>query len=227
MSRGDLFGDSLAAIQQAKRASILSGAYSGVQPPKLITGNFIRPLGYNGTGTGLTTTATRCYYFPLPIFETRSFQGASVINTGAGDNGEKIRLMVFRDDATNGGPGTLEKDFGEITLTAAVAVRTLSSAWSAKMGMYWGAVWHETSAAMSAMMPYITNAAASAFTTSINLLNFTGDFAPFDQRSIVCALYVDTAYGAAPASAVAPTASLTTNSPGVDTGIVPAFWLKV
>lgn len=204
-----------------------SQLYGPQGQPHYITGAFYLPQGYGCVGGTITTTATRCYYFPLAVFEAHTFQGATTINQGAGDNGEKIRLMVFNDLAA-GGPGTLAKDFGEIVLTGASAVRTLASAWAATPGIYWGAVWHETAAAMYGMEPHQFGSAVGALAGMVPS-SYMGVFGPpaTGATNTYCH-YVDTTYGAAPASAVTPTGSL---AGGQITAIAsvtgpPVFFLK-
>lgn len=192
--------------------------------PQYITGAWYTPQGYAPNGNALTTTINRCYYVPFAIVAARTFQGASVVNQGTGDNGEKIRLMVFNDNGAAGGPGTLAKDFGEITLTGASAVRTLSSSWAATPGIYWSAVWHKTAADMYSMENYHIATAVGAINANV-AGDMIGDLGWTGGIRTVQAHYVDTAYGAAPSTAVAPTASVI--NAGVTTGAVtPAFALK-
>jgi hypothetical protein len=232
MSRGDFFGESLTAINQARKAGALPGSmFSANQvPSRFITNAYYLPIGYFQGESAMTTTATRCYYTPLTIWTQKSFAGVSLYNTSVGDNGEKFRIMVFKDDGSGGGPGTLEKDFGEITLTAAAALRTLSSSWNALPGTYWLACWCDSASSVEAMRPF-------AFTSLVGIVsqpsisNFIGDFtAPTTGGTgnlYTFCHYVDTAYGAAPSTAVAPTASLAgrANTVAAVAG-TPAVWLK-
>ena len=57
-------------------------------------------------------------------------------NSGVGDNGDKVKIAAY-NEATGGGPGTLAKSFGEVTLTGASAVRNFASSWSASPGKYY------------------------------------------------------------------------------------------
>lgn len=200
--------------------------FFGGLPPKPITGALYTPPGYTKAGTGVTTTINRCYYIPWVIVRAITFAAAVTENTGTGDNGETYRVMFFNDDAAAGGPGSLAKDFGEVTLTGAAAVRTLASSWAATPGMYWGAVWHSSSAAMVAMAPY-TGGANGFVPPHYGNEHAIGNMVVANPANgAVAAHYVDTAYGAAPANAVAPTASL--QQPlGVATGVVPSLYLKV
>lgn len=206
-----------------------SGLFAGKNPPHYITGAYYIPIGYsiNTDGYG-GTTATRVYYFPLTVWEARTFAGASVYNIGVGDNGKKIRLMVFNDNGASGGPGTLAKDFGEITLTGAAALRTVTSSWTAAAGFYWGAIWLEQSCTMSVMAAY-SYVSAVGVGTGPNFMNYLGTItAPTDTAAYAFFYhYVDTAYGAAPATAVAPTGT-DARTFGAPAGIggIPAFYLK-
>lgn len=217
----------MAEIGQKFGLSGGSGYYGNQSPPKYITNCFYMPAGFAPTSATFTTTINRCYYFPLPIFHSRTFAGAQTFNGGAGDDTEKLRLMVFKDDGAAGGPGTLAKDFGEITLTAASASRVLTSSWAATPGLYWGAEWYETAATMYGMIPSV-NAAGPTHVATEFLANHAmlGTFtAPGATLSVNPNFhYVDTPYGAAPATAVAPTATLNYANGGTPVG--PLFSLK-
>jgi len=207
-----------------------SGLFANLNPPHYITNAYYRPIGYGvmGGATGTNMTATRVYYFPLAIWENHTFSGASVYNSGTSDNGKKYRLMVF-NEASGGGPGTLAKDFGEITLTGAAALRTLSSSWAATAGMYWGAVWAEQDSAMYAMLPWNYLSAVGTL-SGPQIDNFTGSLSTGlinGNSTMATTMYVDTTYGAAPASAVAPTSSLLYPPSATGSFLAgPCFWLK-
>ncbi len=132
--------------------------------------------------------------------------------------------MVFNDDLATGGPGTLAKDFGEITLTGAAALRTLTSSWTAAAGAYWAAVWMQLDSAMNGITPFNFQSAAgfSTGTTTLNLIGNIGG--QLGVGSLPVAHYVDTTYGAAPATAVTPTA--TASSIASATPVAPVFFLK-
>lgn len=225
--RQDVYGEVAAALRSARTAGLLSGPYFGFRPPKLITGCYYPPAGFSQSNTGLATTATRCYYVPFPIFEAHTFTAASIFNTLTSDTGKKFRIMIFNDDAASGGPGTLAKDFGEITLDNTAAVRTLTSSWSAAPGMYWAAVWGDSSATIASMIPW-SAATAVGFSIGYAVDHAIGTFSAtgFNSSSIYgVSVYVDTTYGAAPASAVAPNNTLNMVA-GVGTGVTPSLRLK-
>lgn len=204
-----------------------SGFYGNQNPPKYITGCYYLPIGYCEKDAGFAMIANQVYYVPYPIYRTKTFAGASIYNTGAGDNGKKIRLMMFADDGAIGGPGTLVKDFGEITLTGAAAIRTLSSSWAATPGIYWCAVWSDTTPTIMPMAPYAFTSGAGWGSGPMNN-NFMGAFTiPSGGGYYVGYHYVSSAYGAAPATAVAPTTTFV-NATGVTAAVGggPAFYLK-
>lgn len=198
--------------------------YGAQGQPHYITNAYYQPQGYFATANSLTTTINRCYYVPFSVWEAHTFQGAATFNSGTGDNGEHIRMMVFNDNGANGGPGTLAKDFGEITLSGAAAQRTLASTWAALPGMYWSAIWHETAAAMISMDPLSFATTAGGY-AGPKPNDFMGTLSYTASAGAVAAVhYVDTAYGVAPATAVAPTASL--NMAWGNVGNNPIFSLK-
>lgn len=204
-----------------------TGPYYGTKPPRMIKGASYIPCGYAQTDTGFSTTATRVYYTPRIVFQARSIPSVQIINSGVGDNGEHFRIMTFYDDATDGGPGTLAKDWGEITLTGASAIRTLTPAspFSAPQGIVWDAVWAESASAVYGMSPY-TFATNAGFSGTPSMQAIMGQFtAPAGNFAQTYAHYVDTTYGAAPATAVAPTASII-GSYGAGAPVVPAIWWK-
>ena len=214
------------AYVAGKITNVNSPIYGAQGWHKYMANGLYLPQGYYSIGGSFTTTVNRCYYFPFAVNRPYTFAGAVTGNQGTGDNGEKLRMMVFRDDAAAGGPGTLEKDFGEITLTGAAATRTLTSSWAAVPGLYWGAIWHETAAAMHGMAPHYSDTAAGTF-NAMNPVHIIPNLTwavGVSTNSLAHALYVDTAYGVAPSSAVTPTATIVISA-GTTVG-VPIFWLK-
>jgi hypothetical protein len=200
---------------------------STIPLPSYVTNSIYMPPGYYRRTGAVATTATRCYYMPFPIWKAHTFSGAVTFNQTTTDNGEKCRIMMFND--ADGGPGTLAKDFGEITFTGASAARTLSSSWTASPGMYWAAIWFDSATAMFGMLPYFAASDAGAggygavgFDALIGNLN---SGANFDSIVGAVAHYVDTAYGAAPSTAVAPTATITHTTLATTT-VVPVIGLK-
>lgn len=113
------------------------GQFYGAQGYKKGTGRYFIPPGYAtlDTGTTVTTTATRRYRVPFVVEHNTTFAGAFCKNSGVGDNGDKVKIAVY-SEATSGGAGSLAKNFGEVTLTAAAADRLFASSWSASPGRY-------------------------------------------------------------------------------------------
>lgn len=226
--RQDVFGEVTASLKSARTSGLLGGQFYGAPAPKIITGSTYYPPGYCDSVGNLGTTANRCYYVYWPIAESRTFAGVNTFNQGAGDTGEKMRIMFFNDDAAAGGPGTLAKDFGEITLGAASAYQTLTSAWAATAGRYWGAIWFDSATFMFGMTPYAVGSAVGG-SVGINSNSLIGSIndagVMFNSQTMPSAHYVDTAYGAAPATAVAPTATRYATINGL-TPVVPAFRLR-
>jgi len=228
----DIFGSVLSALRSSRRSGVFpgSGWFANQNPPGYITGAYYTPIGYMQGSAAVATTATRCSYVPLAIWANKTFAGVSFYNTSAADTGKKIRIMVFRDDGAAGGPGTLVKDFGEVTLTAAAALRTLGSSWAATPGTYWLAFWGDSSVGVECMVPFGLESLAGfgfgpAITHFIGNLSAPGTGGTGDLH--VFAHYVDTTYGAAPATAVAPTTSQASR-PNTTAGVggTPAVWLK-
>lgn len=202
-----------------------SNPFYGAQgAPHYITGATYLPPGFSNSGSGITTTVNRCYYVPFVVWEARTFQAVSTYNQGVGDNGKKIRMMVFNDNGAIGGPGTLAKDFGEITLTGAAALRTLSSSWATTPGIYWGAVWFNSASDIGTIEQFNIQTAVGSIGGSYAGA-FFGDMGFTGAVRMAHCHYVDTSYGAAPSTAVAPTASIGTVG-AVVVGGMPIFGLK-
>jgi hypothetical protein len=116
--------------------SLFSGAggtFLGVQGPQKRAGKNYWPqhLQLGGTARTLTTTAARQYSVPFYVDRPTTFAGAWAQNSGAGDNGDKIKIAAFVWET-----GVLAKSFGEVTLTGAAALRQFASSWAASPGWY-------------------------------------------------------------------------------------------
>lgn len=121
----------------ATSAQSLYGLFSGAPGPIKQASRYFWPHQcFPVRTTALTTTAGRYYIIPFYLDRAKTFVGAWCFNSGAGDNGETIKIAIY-NESTSGGPGTLAKNFGEVTLTAASAVRNFASSWSATPGMYY------------------------------------------------------------------------------------------
>lgn len=153
-----------------------------------------------------TTTAGRLYYIPYYFpYAGVAYTGLKMRNQGAGDNAEALRLGVYRASKTTGLPSTLVVDAGEITLTGAAADRTLATAWTSPY-VGWGYLAYAANTAVD--VAAMSAGAAAALTGQsmpqrhafgIAITTAPGTFIAF------AGYYVDTAYGAFAANAVAPT----------------------
>lgn len=165
-----------------------------------------------GVTAGFTTTSTRAYYMPYYVAEPVVFSGIKTGNVGTGDNGDTYRVAIYANDGT-AGPGTLIVDAGQVTLTGAAAVRTLSV--SIDLTTYSGRwVWVMVHCNQASLLHDMTAVAAT-----VGAQNMVASFGTFDFGSTTYDYnkvfrYVDTAYGAAASTAVTPTAS---------TGTAPLF----
>jgi hypothetical protein len=158
------------------------------------------------TGATLTTTSTRAYYMPYFVQEAVIFSSILTYNQGAGDNGDTYRLAIYANDGT-AGPGTLIQDIGQVTLTGASALRTISTTINleAYANQWVWVMFHANQAA--AMYDMQTGTTAAEY---INGNVAFGTFGDFFSGNLAASLfrYVDTAYGAAASTAVAPTTSV-------------------
>lgn len=184
------------------------GSFYGFSPKKM-TGKVYIPQHLYSSGATVTVTATRLYFTPFVVDQATTFAGAKVANQGAGDNTETLRLGVY-SEAAAGGPGALQKDFGQITLTAAAAERTAANAVTLAAGVYYLAQHYNTAMAMFGMDPVVLGTAEFTFNPFSNNL---GSFGLLTSTNVginmEASMYVDTAYGALAATAVTPTASNT------------------
>lgn len=187
-------------------ANFNNAPFNGTPTPTWATGVMRGPNWVvDDSAASITTTATRLYYYPMYFDRAETLAGARTCNGGAADNGETYRVGLYFDDGASGGPGTLAKDFGQVTLTAAVAVRTLASSYTmTSPGWYWIAVHHNTACAMYAY--------EAAVATDLNFCRNIGSITvgtanEWNGNQLEPFFYVDTAYGALASTAVAPTAS--------------------
>ncbi len=187
------------------------GIVGGVPSPIRMAGTSLGPH-WTVDGDALTTTATRLYYYPIWIDRIETWLGVKTSNTGAGDNTKTYRVGIYKEAAT-GGPGALGKDFGEVTLTGAAALRTLTSSWTPD---YIG--WHYLCTHQSAVVTgmdafnglYLVTSAGwvnPPLCQAFGTLETAGGV--FSGPSVYPFMYVDTAYGALASTAVAPTNAVT------------------
>mgnify|MGYP003478330757 CR=1 FL=1 len=114
------------------------GQFGGYPSFRKMAGRYFYPphLVPTESATTMNTTGARYYIVPFVVESLTTFAGAWCYNSGVGDNGDKVKIAAY-NEATGGGPGTLAKSFGEVTLTGASAVRNFASSWSASPGKYY------------------------------------------------------------------------------------------
>lgn len=118
-------------------ASGFTGAYLGLTSPFLDSGKLKFPQHLSNSTGSMTSTGARYYTIPFYIDKIETFSGVKFNNSGAGDSGDKVKVAIY-PASSSGGLGTLEKNFGEVTLTAAAAMRTLASSWTpSQTGWFW------------------------------------------------------------------------------------------
>lgn len=189
-----------------------AGPILGAKAPKVMSGAGIGPHWVARVGQTLATTSTRLYYTPIYLSNIEAFAGAKTFNQGTGDTGEKYRVGIY-SEASGGGPGTLQKDFGEVTLDGSSALRTSANSWTnSYIGWHYLAFHSDTAISMYAWDEVYQLTAAGHVppviqvgmpTLSTNFANSLNRNDPF--------MYVDTAYGALASTAVAPTTATTTS----------------
>lgn len=189
--------------------ALSGGIYGGVKPPRYLSGKVYIPQHVLASSGTLAVTATRRYYVPFFCSFTQTFAGMKTYNSGVGDNGKKIRMGVY-NEATTGGPGTLVAEVSETTLTGASAIRTATGSMTLIGGQMYFLCFTSDTAPTMHVMGHFTSAAGSVapapFSTQHGI--FTWDVGSTDSRTQPLGDYVDTAYGALPSTAVAPTASV-------------------
>jgi hypothetical protein len=191
----------------APAVSAPNAPFNGTNTPTWQTGVERGPNWVFDAAAAMTTTATRLYYYPMYFDRAEVLAGVKTLNGGAGDNGETYRVGLYFDNGATGGPGTLAKDFGQVTLTAASAIRTLSNSYTMiAPGWYWIAVHHNTACSMAAFRAGVV-ASGVAPARNIGALNNTSTTDEWQQGLLLPFFYVDTAYGALAATAVVPTNS--------------------
>lgn len=139
----------------ATNASLLfstGGQFNGQKTFRPMAGKYFWPshLRLVDSITTNTMTAARYYYVPFIVEHPVTYAGAWCYNSGAADNGKKIKIAAFNESAS-GGPGSLAKSFGEVTLTGASALRNFASSWSPNPGRYYLAIVSDTAPSMYLM----------------------------------------------------------------------------
>jgi hypothetical protein len=117
--------------------ALSNAPFNGARDPRRQASRYFWPHHLTpDKNTALATTGARYYVAPFFVSAPTTFAGAWCYNSGAGDNGDKIKIAAYNESGS-GGPGTLAKDFGEVTLTGASAVRNFASSWTAPSGWYY------------------------------------------------------------------------------------------
>lgn len=183
-----------------------SGGVLGVAPPIPFSGSEVGPHYMVNTTSNLLTTATRLYYTPIFLHHIKAWAGIKTYNSGAGDNGEVYRVGIY-EEAAAGGPGTLLKDCGEVTLTGASAIRSSANSFAnTKIGWHYLAVHFNDATNMWAMQGATNNDPYGS--QSIPVIGAMADLGGTATPGRVVS-YVDTAYGALASTAVTPTGTTT------------------
>lgn len=144
------------------------GQFGGYQSYKKASGRYYMPphMFIETSGTTMNSTAARYYIVPFIVEAPTTFAGAWTYNGGAADNGDKVKIAAY-SEATSGNPGALAKNFGEVTLTGASAVRTFASSWTANPGRYFLEMVTDNAVNFFCMSPYMYSTAVGM--TNVNM----------------------------------------------------------
>jgi len=130
----DVFGEVLAALSVAQERGKLSGVY-GVPPVKFRSGDLIVPQHLMLSFYPYTYTASLYVEVPIYIERVETFSGVKFHNSTTSNRGAKVKAAIYGE--TDAGGRSLAKNFGEVTLDATAALRTLASPWTPdKPGWY-------------------------------------------------------------------------------------------
>lgn len=193
-----------------------SGPFNGIRALPQIAGvaAFFPPhWAYLNNGSAMTTTINRLYFIPYYFLKSGlTYTGLGSRNTGTGDSTEKYRQGIYQADSITGLPSTLVQDCGEVTIGASAATNLLAVAWTAPYEG-WGYVCHhaQTAAAVLGLQNIgfsstdvgLIQAQPSTYMFGTSTLN------QGDATATFGGYFVDTAYGALAANAVAPTGIVT------------------
>lgn len=186
-----------------------SGPSTGVVPPKVATNFMIGPHYMMGLST-ISYSANDLIYIPIWISEISTWAGIKTRNGGAGDSGDVYRVGIYAE-ASTGGPGSLIRDCGTVTLDASAAIRTTASSFSnTYIGWHYLAVHFQNAILMSHMVceaqdsavaRYPLNVAAQAMPSISDAMNSWGGQSPIP--------FINSAYGSLASTAVTPTSTIT------------------
>lgn len=192
------------------------GQFYGAAAPRKGAGKLFWPphMYPELSGGGNAKTAGRYYIAPFIVEKVTVFAGAWTYNKGTGSNGYKIKIAAYAEDV-DGGAGALAKDFGEVTLTGAEALRQFASSWTATPGVYYLYLVSDSAPSMFNMNAVKQASAAGMILPNVaaNTLGvFVGNFAPSSTNGEPTPQgdYVDGTYANFPeAIALAPTNTIT------------------
>lgn len=207
--------------------ALANGSFGGAPPPIRMTGKFYTPHHCTADGQTVTISANLIYYVPFYVPATGTYLGCKFFNSGVGDNGKKVRTAVYSESST-GGPGTLQKDFGEVTLTGASAIRTAASTVTLSgPAWYYLALVSDTTPVLYSMSAITSGTVAGQITASpiaSQLGMFTPTIPGASDRIADSTPIGETAsftYGAFNSTATTPTATIF----GLNSGTFPYFGL--
>lgn len=191
-----------------------TGQFGGVRGIIKPSGKYFIPPHLLPLGDSTTTTATtgaRYYIVPWYFDRPTTLAGSWCYNGGVGDNGDKAKMALYSESAS-GGPGTLAKNFGEITFTGASALRTFASSVSIGPGMYYLEFVTDNAVTMCVMSACQYQSGAGTFMPNV-LANMNGSYGvtldSVGTRSIPSGDYVAGTYANFPeATSLTPTATL-------------------
>lgn len=186
-----------------------SGPYGGLPPPIPVAGMGFLPYGYTADGGTKTMTNGIMYISPWPIFRTQSFSGSQFYESGAGNTGNKMRIGLYAE-ALTGGPGTLLKDFGEVSMSGSAAVRQSASAYTAIGPQMCYIVGLSNASSLVASMNFLQSVSSVGLYVPPALSSLLGDFsgariAAAAASSALIGWTASQTYGALPSTAPTPT----------------------
>lgn len=153
-----------------------TGQFGGVRGIIKPSGKYFIPphLTYIPSGTTAATTGALYYSVPWYFDRPTTLAGSWCYNSGVGDNGDKAKMALYAEAAA-GGPGTLIKNFGEITFTGAAALRTFAASVSISPGMYYLTYVTDNAVTNYQMTAYDYQSAAAAALPNV-LANMNGSY---------------------------------------------------
>jgi len=153
---------------------------------------------YYGEATSFVTSsvsANRIFISPLWVPKKTVIDGLWFINDGTGDSGDDVRMGLF--SSTNGLPGALIDETGEIALDATRDVRVAAMAADQTLEIdtvYWVGIVANAAISVTAE----SYAAVRPNLTRIGLPVITAGFSPWNGSNYRNGLYKNHTYGAMP-----------------------------